>query len=160
MTSNERFEMQDRVREHSPSNINEEIDRAIEERVRFYAGMQPDIISLRLKRLDEEWDMERYLQVMSSINGLTGVTLGVTVNRKWLLLSVVTMGFLMQHSIQGWCPPLEAFRRLGVRTRNEIEREKVALQALRGDFDEVAPAGTNEARADAALRAAGKGRPD
>jgi hypothetical protein len=29
------------------------------------------------------------------------------------------------------------FRRLGVRTRDEINREKYALKALRGDFDEI-----------------------
>jgi hypothetical protein len=29
------------------------------------------------------------------------------------------------------------FRRVGVRTRDEINREKYALKALRGDFEEV-----------------------
>ena len=49
--------------------------------------------------------------------------------------------FLLQHALQGWCPPLPLFRRLGVRTAREIARERYALQALRGDFDDVpAPA--------------------
>ena len=47
------------------------------------------------------------------------------------------MSFLAQHSVQGWCPPMPLFRKMGVRTRQEIEREKYALKVLRGDFDQV-----------------------
>jgi len=32
------------------------------------------------------------------------------------------------------------FRRLGVRTADEIAEERYALKALRGDFDDVEPA--------------------
>jgi hypothetical protein len=42
--------------------------------------------------------------------------------------------------IQGWCPPLPAFRRLGVRAQAEIQMERNALRALRGDFDDTADA--------------------
>jgi hypothetical protein len=35
---------------------------------------------------------------------------------------------------QGWCPPLTVFRRLGVRTRREIDLERYAIKALRGDL--------------------------
>jgi len=37
------------------------------------------------------------------------------------------MTFLLQHGMQGWCPPLPILRRLGVRTRGEIDREKYEL---------------------------------
>lgn len=47
------------------------------------------------------------------------------------------LSFLLLHATQGWCPPLPLFRRLGVRTRGEIEKEKFALRFLRGDFDHV-----------------------
>jgi hypothetical protein len=43
-------------------------------------------------------------------------------------------GFFMQHALQGWCPPLPVFRRLGFRTQYEIEQERYALKAIRGDF--------------------------
>jgi hypothetical protein len=46
----------------------------------------------------------------------------------------VVNGFLLQHSLQGWCPPLAIFRRLGVRTAAEIEYERSMLKANRGDF--------------------------
>jgi hypothetical protein len=39
-----------------------------------------------------------------------------------------------QHALQGWCPPLSAIRRLGVRSAAEIEEERTALRAIRGDF--------------------------
>ena len=54
-----------------------------------------------------------------------------------LVAAGVMMSFLVQHSVQGWCPPMPLFRKLGVRTRQEIEREKYALKALRGDFDQI-----------------------
>jgi len=40
-------------------------------------------------------------------------------------------GFLGQHALQGWCPPLTVLRKLKIRTRKEIDFEKYALiQAL------------------------------
>ncbi len=53
---------------------------------------------------------------------LVGTVLGATVNRKWLLLpGGFVLPFLAQHALQGWCPPVSLFRRLGIRTRREIE---------------------------------------
>ncbi|HEV2173318.1 MAG TPA: hypothetical protein VGR71_07115, partial [Nitrospira sp.] len=46
-------------------------------------------------------------------------------------------GFLLQHAVQGWCPTISLFRRLGVRTTQEIDHERYALKALRGDFSRV-----------------------
>jgi hypothetical protein len=43
-------------------------------------------------------------------------------------------GFLFQHAIEGWCPPVPILRRLGFRTAREIDIERVALKTLRGDF--------------------------
>ncbi len=37
-------------------------------------------------------------------------------------------------AVQEWCPPVPVFRRLGVRTCQEIDEEKYALKILRGDF--------------------------
>ena len=67
----------------------------------------------------------------------TGSLLASVVDRRWMLLPLAVGAFLVQHALQGWCPPVEIFRRMGVRTRPEIDREKYALKALRGDFAEV-----------------------
>jgi hypothetical protein len=47
------------------------------------------------------------------------------------------MAFLLQHALQGWCPPVPFFRSRGVRTAREIDQERYALKALRGDFAKV-----------------------
>ncbi|HTO33126.1 MAG TPA: hypothetical protein VL202_18400 [Pararhizobium sp.] len=66
--------------------------------------------------------------------------LGISGDRKWFGLPVIVTGFLLQHAIQGWCPPIPILRRLGFRTADEIGQERYALKALRGDFDGVATA--------------------
>jgi hypothetical protein len=66
--------------------------------------------------------------------------LGILGNRKFFLFPAVVGGFLLQHAVQGWCPPLSIFRRLGIRTAEEIDWERYALKALRGDFREIEPA--------------------
>lgn len=127
----------DRVRANTATEINAKIDRQIMESVRFYSGMSEDKITQRIHDLEREWDMERLLETNASALAFTGLVLGVIRNSKWLFLPGIVLPFLLQHAVQGWCPPVPLFRRLGVRTREEIEREKFALKALRGDFEEI-----------------------
>ena len=127
----------DRVRANTATEINEKIDRQITESVRFYSGKSEDKITQRIHDLEREWDMERLLETNASALAFTGLVLGVIRNSKWLFLPGIVLPFLLQHAVQGWCPPVPLFRRLGVRTREEIEREKFALKALRGDFEEI-----------------------
>ncbi len=139
----------DRVRAHTSAQINRQIDQNTETRVRTYAQKGTADINCRINELDREWDMERMLETNASALAFTGLVLGMTYNRKWLLLPGIVLPFLFQHAVQGWCPPVPIFRRLGVRTRQEIDREKYALKVLRGDFDntEMLP------RAESALKA-------
>ena len=123
-------ESADRVRRSTASHINREIDRQTNSNIHRYANSKPDVIHRRIKELDQEWDIERVLEVNASTLALTGLLLGVTVNRKWLMLPGAVLSFLLQHGLQGWCPPLPILRRLGVRTRGEIDREKYELKAL------------------------------
>jgi hypothetical protein len=84
--------------------------------------------------------MERALFAMTSVNLLLGLT-AATRNRRWLAWPVMVAAFQLQHALQGWCPPVSLLRRLGVRTRQEIDSERVALKALRGDFAAAATGG-------------------
>jgi hypothetical protein len=118
----------DRVREATAERVNEKIDRRTEESIRYYAGAGPLAIRTRMAELDKEWDIERVLELNASVIALSGVILGATVNKKWLILSAMVTGFLAWHAIQGWCPPIPVLRRLGVRTQKEIERERHALE--------------------------------
>jgi hypothetical protein len=128
---------EDRVRANTAPEILEKIDRETEARIQFYATQSNGAISARLRELDFEWDIERIIETNASALALTGLALGVTVNRKWLWLTGGVLGFLFQHAIQGWCPPIPVLRRAGIRTRGEIDLEKFALKALRGDFATV-----------------------
>ncbi|MGN6555346.1 MAG: hypothetical protein ACTHLW_16690 [Verrucomicrobiota bacterium] len=125
---------EDRVRANTKTEINEELDRELEQRLRFYAVQPRAVLSDRIEELDREWDIERALETNAAAVGLAGVLLGMTASRKWFVLPAIVSGFLFQHALQGWCPPLPLFRRMGVRTRIEIEQERYALKLLRGDF--------------------------
>lgn len=120
----------DRVRRSTALELNQKIDRLTESNIQSYLNSSHATIQKRIHELDEEWDVERVLEVNASTLALTGLALGLTVNRKWLALPAVVMAFLFQHGVQGWCPPLPVLRRLGVRTRGEIDREKYALKSL------------------------------
>ena len=124
----------DRVPAHTAEEINEQIRRQTEGSIAHYARAGSAAIERRLKELDEEWDIERTLEANAATASLIGLTLGATVDRRWFLFPAVVAGFLLQHALQGWCPPLPFFRSRGIRTASEIDYERYALKALRGDF--------------------------
>lgn len=125
-----------RVPDHTSEEINEQIEAQTRRRIKAFAD-DLEGIEQRLEELDREWDIERCLETGAATLTLTGLLLSLTSNRRWLLLSAAVQGFFMQHALQGWCPPLPVFRRLGIRTPHEIESERYALKALRGDFQGV-----------------------
>jgi hypothetical protein len=135
-TTTETFDL-DRVRANTDPTVLRQIDEGIEERVRFYSAQPREVITRRIEELEREWDIERWLQTNASALALSGVLLSVGLSRKWLLLTTGALGFLFQHAVQGWCPPVPVLRRLGVRTQREIDREKYALKVLRGDFKDI-----------------------
>ena len=116
-----------RVPEHTTEDVNERIQRQTDENIASYGSAGPAVIGLRLAELDREWDVERALQTNFAAVTLAGVVLGELADRRWHLFSALASGFMVQHALQGWCPPLAIFRRLGYRTRAEINRERFAL---------------------------------
>ncbi|PLU41263.1 hypothetical protein CN059_29760 [Sinorhizobium medicae] len=138
-----------RVDAQTSDEINRRLRLQMEERLAYYET-HPDQIEARLTELDREWDIERTLEANASTLAFTGTMLAATVDRRWLALPAIVTGFLFQHAIQGWCPPLPILRRLGFRTAEEINQERYALKALRGDFE--AQSGN---KLDAVLRAVG-----
>ena len=120
----------ERVRANTAREVNEQIDSRIEENIQFYKERGAHSIPQRLYELEREWDIERVLEMMASSISLTGLVLGGTKNRRWFILPTVVLSFLLVHAVQGWCPPLPILRRLGFRTREEIDRERYALKAI------------------------------
>ena len=127
-----------RVAEHSDESVNQRIRRRTQENLELYGAAGGDFIDNRLRELDREWDIERLLEANAASVVLAGLLLSAAVSRKWILLPVAVGGFLLQHALQGWCPPLIWFRRMGFRTASEIETERYGLKVLRGDFDDLA----------------------
>ena len=146
---------EDRVRAHSAPHINAQIDDAMRDRLFRYAAASEVEISERLAALDREWDVERWLEILAPALSLSGLALVALRGRRWLALPGVVLGVLVQHALHGWCAPLAALRRMGVRTRREIEAERYALKALRGDFAGLPPDAPRNrvTRVDAALDA-------
>lgn len=124
----------DRVPDSTAAHVNEQIHQQTAANIARYAAAGPEAIDQRLAELDQEWDIERILEANAASVILTGTVLGATVDRRWFLVPALAASFLLQHALQGWCPPVPLFRRLGVRTRTEFDYERYALKALRGDF--------------------------
>ena len=144
----------DRVPLHTSAAVNRRIQQDTSGSVRWHAR-HPERIDQRLRDLDAEWDIERTLEANAATLALTSTLLGIFVDRRFLALPVAVTAFLLQHAIQGWCPPVPFFRKRGVRTSREIDEERFALKALRGDFGPLGPGPHNrDDRASHALQAA------
>ena len=117
----------DRVRKTTPVQQNIEIDRRTDENIKKYRRGSTKKIKERVNDLDKEWDIERTLELNASLVALGGIVLAASMSKKWLILPAIVTAFLAQHAIQGWCPPLALFRRMKIRTRKEIDKEKYAL---------------------------------
>jgi len=146
--------MENRIALHTSDEINRHIRKETDENVKFYSE-HPELIPGRLQELEEEWDIERSLITNASALSLIGILLTALVDRRFFLLPALVGAFLLQHGLQGWCPPLPLFRQQHIRTKEEIMRERNLLKAIQGDYDhlcvdqEAAP----EQRVNQALRA-------
>jgi hypothetical protein len=125
---------EERVPRHTNPIINQAIQGRTLHDVSRFVGADPVFIDERIRELEREWDIERTLEANAASVSLLGLGLGVFVDRRFLLLPAAVAGFLLQHALQGWCPPLPLLRRLGLRTAREIHDEIIALRILRGDF--------------------------
>ena len=125
-----------RVTKHTPQKLNKRIFEATKRDLINHVK-SPDLITARLQKLNTEWDIERVLEANASSLVVVGVILGAVTTPWFYILSFLVGVFLLQHAIQGWCPPIRLFRRFGFRTHAEIATEYYALRFLRGDFDEA-----------------------
>jgi Protein of unknown function (DUF2892) len=143
----------ERIPRHTRPDVDRRIKQGIAESVRYHEA-HPDKIDHRLRELDREWDMERVLEANAATLALAGTLLGAF-DKRFLVLAAAVSAFLLQHALQGWCPPVPFFRKRGFRTMREIDTERYALKALRGDFGPIGPGPHNrDTRASHALQAA------
>jgi hypothetical protein len=140
---------------NTDERINQKIRCQTKANVACYAAGGPEAIEIRLEELDREWDVERCLETMAPSLTLFGLGLSLISNKKrWLALPLLVQSFFLQHALQGWCPPLPVLRRLGIRTTSEIDEERNALKALRGDYRRVVAQSRNGDAIGKAMKAA------
>ncbi len=124
-----------RVELHTNRKIVRQIEQKTLANLRKYRHASYEELSLRLKELDREWDTERVIEANDGILIFLSTIQSVTRRKPfWSVLTGVTAFFLAQHAFQGWCLLVPLIRRMGIRTPEEINREKMVLKYLRGDF--------------------------
>lgn len=119
----------ERVAQNTSPDVNTKIQQDIAKSLDFYQA-NPQLIHSRLRELNQEWDIERVLETNASTLIMATSALGFTVNRKFFAVPFIVGAFLLQHALQGWCPPLPILRRLGYRTTREIQQERNALEHI------------------------------
>lgn len=122
-----------RVELHTSKYTNQRIRKETLDNISSYTNKSNEEILARINELNKEWDIERLLETNAAAVVILGTVLGFTANKKWFVISGIAGGFLLQHALQGWCPPVPLLRRLGVRTSSEINYEKEALKELRSN---------------------------
>lgn len=126
-----------RVEMHTSKKINKEIEYKTEENLEKFKYSDYVILTNRIKQLDREWDTERVLETNAAAFIFVSSIIGFFTSPYWFLLTGIISFFLFEHAIQGWCPPLPLIRRLGIRTQEEIQVEKMAIKFMRGDFNNI-----------------------
>ncbi len=126
----------DRVPVHTAPHINERLRENTRRSVGRALRDGEAGIHRRLAELDCEWDIERVLEANAASLVVVSSVLGFALDRRFLVVPAIVGAFLLQHALQGWCPPLPILRRLGVRTADEIEEERrMLLLAARRQAD-------------------------
>lgn len=143
----------DRVRLRTPRRINSEIDHCIAERIADYAGRSSWEVEGELDRLDRAWSVDRVVVAALSAVVLAGGAAALW-RRASLGLVALAGADLLRFALTGGGVAVAGLRRLGLRTRHELECERSALKALRGDFELARAAHSPVARAGNALQAA------
>jgi hypothetical protein len=106
----------------------------LEARLACLADAGPQAISDRLDQLDREWSAGRMTKAMLGVLIVAGLALTALAGPWWLILPAVGGFFLLQYlfSRTSWLGA--TFQEMGFRSGADIDQEKFALRALRGDF--------------------------
>ena len=107
----------------------ERVQRQIKMQIAYYAR-HPELIGIRLRQLDREWDIERIIERKTAALAVVGTTASNMHSYRWLALPA-RLTNLLHNTVQEWGPPVRTIRKLGYRTRDEIEQERQELVTLR-----------------------------
>ena len=109
----------------------------LEARLACLADAGPQAISDRLAQLDREWSAGRMTKATIGVLIVVGMALTALAGPWWLILPSVGAFFLLQYlfSRTSWLGA--TFQEMGFRSGADIDQEKFALRALRGDFKKL-----------------------
>lgn len=127
----------DRVRAHTARSVLAAIDGDTHQSLLLHAQAGPEAVRQRIDELEREWDTDRVIEAEAAAMALVGLALGTIASRKLYAIPAFVAGMVLTHALTGFYPLLPVLRRLGVRTQKEIQRERFALKAMRGDFDQM-----------------------
>ena len=133
----EKTQNQQPENDNKPQSDNSPVEHDIKENLKNFSGAEYEQIENRIQELEKEWDVERSLGLNAAILAITGTVLGISVDKRWFAVPIAVAAFTGQYAIQGWNPLFPLFRKFGFRTSREIDQEKYALKALRGDFKRI-----------------------
>src|SRR5262249_3197329 len=116
----------------------------------------PEAIEKRLTELDHEWTAGRVIKVASGLGIIVGLGLAAIVHVAWLTLPVAIGLLLLQYAVSRHSVLTWVLGSAGIRTGTDVEHERIALKALRGDFRNL-PTVFDKADRDALARLEGEG---
>jgi hypothetical protein len=139
-----------------PDGLTERDRQHIEDRLHRVAFDGQPAITKRLAELDDEWSAGRVAKLGIASGILIGLAAAVVVNWWWLAVPVALGLLQLQYlgSREGLLT--RALKKMGLRSSVEIEHERFALKALRGDFHNL-PVIYDRADEDALSRLEGEG---
>jgi hypothetical protein len=120
-----------------PASPPREADRPTARSIRFYATHSSDLLNQRLKQLESETPIESIIHQNGGLLTIAGLILFLIRRRRWWIVPLTMATLQLQFSCTNRGPLVSFLRRRGLRSRREIEGEKLALRALRGDFSAV-----------------------
>lgn len=106
----------------------------LEKRLACLADAGPAAITERLNHIDSEWSAGRITKAVIGVAIIVGMVLAASLNWWWLIMPSIGGLLLLQYLFgrTSWLGLL--FQRLGFHSGEELDREKMALKAIRGDF--------------------------
>jgi hypothetical protein len=110
----------------------------IADSIAYHAAGGPRSIDRRLTELRHEWDVDRLLMAGGAVMGLVGLVARRPL-RTWLWLPAISFAWMLQQALVGTSPLTRRLRSQGLRGSREIQAERLALKALRGDFRRIPP---------------------
>jgi len=126
-----------RVATYTNPDINKMIRSNTLENLMCLEDANEEELTRRIRMLNSEWDTERFVEAKAAVCVMGCSLFGIAKSKYWSFLTLIAATFLLQHALLGWCPSAPVMRKLGIRTAEEINQEKIVLKTLRKDFAHV-----------------------